>query len=135
MTRRSQCLHLIPLAFITAVAITTSNPSLAQLDLEEIPHYEYVAQIVTPVDRVRVVITKSRARLHLAKTNQPVARLFLNEDDTDYYDETPDLQVGYRRPELVNQIADVHDDLSDEIKIRLVLARKRALDAYWANWG
>jgi hypothetical protein len=59
----------------------------------------------------------------------------LNEDDTDYYDELPDLQVGYRRPELVDQTAEVHDDLSDEVKLRLVLARKRALERYHEKWG
>ena len=114
---------------------TASQPSLAQLDYEETPPSEYVVQIVTPVDRVRATSTKPRARIHLAKTHQPVARLFFDDDDTDYYNELLDLQVGYRRPELVNQTADVHDDLSDEIKLRLILARKRALQAYAKTWG
>jgi hypothetical protein len=131
MLRRSQCLHLI-LLLMAAIA---SQASLAQLDYEETPPSEYVARIVTPVDRVRVTIKKPRVRIHLAKIHQPIARLFLNEDDTDYYDEAPDLQIGYRRPELVNQTANVHDDLSDEIKIRLVLARKRALEAHNRTWG
>jgi hypothetical protein len=112
-----------------------SQASLAQPDYEETPPSEYVARIVTPVDRVRVVIKKPRARIHLARVQQPVISLSVNDDDTDYYDELPDLQVGYRRPELVNQTANVHDDLSDEIKIRLVLARKRALEAYNRTWG
>ena len=118
------------------MAATASQTSLAQLDYEETPPSEYVVQIVTPVDRVRVAIKKPRSRIHLAKTyQQPAARLLLNEDDTDYYDELPDLQVGYRRPELVDQTADVHDDISDEIKIRLLLARCRALEAYHRTWG
>lgn len=112
-----------------------NQPSLAQLDYEETPPSEYVVQIVTPVDRVRVTITKPRARIHLAKTHQPVARVFLDDDDTDYYDELLDLQVGYRRPELIDQTADMHDDVSDEIKLRLILARKRALEAYAKTWG
>lgn len=123
---------LLPILLFASLALT-SPPSLAQLDYEETPPSEYVARIVTPVDRVRVTIKKPRHRIHLAKTHQPVSRVFLNDDDTDYYDELPDLQVGYRRPELINQSADV--DLPDEIKIRLVLARKRALEAYHANWG
>jgi hypothetical protein len=131
MLRRFQCLHLI----LLLMAATASQPSLAQLDYEETPPSEYVVRIVTPVDRVRVTIKKPRARIHLAKTHQPIARLFLNEDDTDYYDEAPNLQIGYRRPELVNQTAKVHDDLSDEIKLRLLLARKRALEAYNRTWG
>jgi hypothetical protein len=117
------------------MAATASPPSLAQLDYEETPPSEYVARIVTPVDRVRVTIKKPRARIHLAKTHQPATRLFLNEDDTDYYDEPPDLQIGYRRPKLIDQTGQVHDDLSDEIKLRLVLARKRALEAYVKTWG
>lgn len=131
MPRRLQCSHLI----LSLLVATASQLSLAQLDYEETPPSEYVAQIVTPADRARVTIKKPRQRIHLAKTHQPTARLVLNEDDTDYYDEAPEFQVGYRRPELVNQTAEVHDDLSDEIKLRLVLARKRALEAYQQNWG
>ena len=114
---------------------TTSQLSLAQLDYEETPPSEYVVRIVTPADQVRVTIKKPRARIHLAKTYQPIARLFLNDDDTDYYNEILDLQVGYRRPELVDQTARVHDDLSDEVKLRLVLVRKKALNAYHTKWG
>ena len=133
MLRRNLCMHtLLPILLLTTLALT-SPPSLAQLDYEESPPSEYVAQIVTPVDRARVTIKKPRPRIHLSKTHQPIARLFLNDDDTDYYDELPDLQVGYRRPVLINQSVDI--DLPDEIKIRLLLARKRALEAYHTNWG
>jgi len=131
MMRRLRCSHLI----LLLLAATASQASLAQLDYEETPPSEYVARIVTPEGRARVTIKKPRPRIHLAKTHQPATRLFLNDDDTDYYDEAPDLQVGYRRPELVDQTGQVHDDLSDEVKIRLVLARKRALEAYHKNWG
>ena len=96
---------------------------------------EWVAQTATAAGRVRVIITKAKTKLHLPKPQRPVIRLSVEDDDNDYYDELPELQVGYRRPELVNQTAEVHDDISDEIKIRLVLARKRALEAYHANWG
>jgi ethanolamine ammonia-lyase large subunit len=81
-----------------------------------------------------VTITKNKPKLHLPKTQRPVVRLFADDRDDDYYDEIVEFQVGYRRPELVNQTADV-DDLSDEIKIRLLLARKRALQAYHQNWS
>jgi len=131
MMRRIRCSHLI----LLLLAATASQLSLAQLDYEETPPSEYVAQIVIPEGRVRAIITKPRARIHLAKTHQPVARLFFDEDDTDYYDEAPEFQIGYRRPELVNQTAAVNDDLTDEVKLRLVLARKRALEAYTKTWG
>jgi hypothetical protein len=81
-----------------------------------------------------VVITKQKSKLYLARQQRPVVQLSLDDDDTDYYDELPELQVGYRRPELIDQTADV-EDISDEIKIRLVFARKRALEAYHATWS
>ena len=110
-----------------------SQPSLAQPDLEETILSEPVVLSVIPEGRVRVSITKPKPRIQVARVHQPAVRLFIDEDDTDYYDEPPDLQVGYRRPEVFNQSADV--DLSDEIKLRLILARKRALQAHQAKWG
>jgi hypothetical protein len=88
---------------------------------------------VTPSGRARVVITKQKPKLYLAKSQRIL--LVLDDDDGDYYDELPDIQVGYRRPELVDQTAEVDDDISDEIKIRLLLARKRALESYHQNWS
>ena len=127
--RRLLCLHLT----LLLMAATASQPSLAQSDYEETPPSEYVAQIVIPVDRVRVTIKKSRSRIHLARVQQPVIRLAVNDDDTDYYDEPPDLQIGYRRPELVGQSATV--DLPDDIKLRLAIARIKALATYQRTWG
>jgi hypothetical protein len=97
--------------------------------------YEWSAQTAIADGRVRVVITRQKSKLHLAKKSRPVILSQLNNDESDYYDELPDIQVGYRRPELINQTAEVHDDISDEIKIRLLLARKRALEAYDKKWG
>ena len=92
-----------------------------------------VVHSVTPEGRARVVVTKTKPRLHLAKQQRPVVQLVLEEDDTDYYDEPPDLQVGYRRPELVNQSADV--DLPDDIKLRLAIARIKAVEAHKRKWA
>jgi hypothetical protein len=64
-----------------------------------------------------------------------VVNSVLDDDNTDYYDELPDLQVGYRRPELIDQTATVDGDISYEIKIRLALARMRALEAYTKKWA
>jgi hypothetical protein len=89
---------------------------------------------VTQGGRVRVTITRQKPKLHLARTQRPVIRSALKDDDTDYYNELPDIQVGYRRPELIDQTADVQD-VSDEIKIRLILARKKALEKYHEKWG
>ena len=133
MMRRQPCSYLIPLLFL--VGLIASQPSSAQSDLEETTHSEPVVLYAIPEGRVRVTITKHRARIQVARVRQPVVPLVLNEDDTDYYDESPDLQVGYRRPELVNQTAEIHDNISDEVKLRLLLARKRALEAYHQKWG
>jgi hypothetical protein len=126
---------LLPVLLLEILALT-SQQSWAELApiSDTISPYEWVAPTVTTEGRVRVIITKTKAKLHLPKTQRPVIRLSVGDDDSDYYDEIPDLQIGYRRPELVNQTADVND-ISDEIKIRLLLARKRALQAYHTNWG
>ena len=122
-------LLLIPiLASLSAIGLAQSETPLAT------NHYAWSAQTVTAEGRVRVTITKHRPKLHLAKSPRPVVRLALNDNEDDYYDETPEFQIGYRRPELVDQTAEV-DDISDEIKIRLLLARKRALEAYHATWS
>jgi hypothetical protein len=117
------------------MSVTASQPSTAQPDYKDPSHYESVARSVTPEGRVRVIVKKTRPRTYLARVQQPVIRLSAGDDDTDYYNETPEFQVGYRRPELVDQTAQVPDDLSDEIKIRLLLARKRALRAHALKWG
>ena len=128
--RRQSCLRtLLQLSILVALPW-----SLSQAESDPFWNtnpYAWSAQTVTHAGRVRVTITKTKPKLYLAKSQRIL--LVLNDDDPDYYDELPDIQVGYRRPELLNQTADV--DLSDEIKIRLLLARKRALEAYHATWS
>jgi len=126
--RRQSCLRIL-LQILILVALP-GGPSQAESDpFWNTNPYAWSAHSVTHAGRVRVTITKTK--LYLAKSQRIL--LVLNDDDTDYYDELPDIQVGYRRPELVDQTADV--DLSDGIKIRLLLARKRALQAYHQNWS
>lgn len=134
MMRRQLCSHLLPLALVIVLKTMTSQSQATTLEsYEEIRPYVSVAHSATPEGRVRVTVTKTKPRIHLARTQQPIGKLVFEDDDTDYYDELLDLQVGYRRPELVNQTADV--DLPDEIKLRLVIARARALEAYQRKWG
>jgi len=130
------CQHTLLTILIPVALALISKQSPAALD----PTWETcrsacVAQTVTAEGRARVIITKQRARLHLPKTQRPVIKLQLEDDDSDYYDELPDLQVAYRRPELVNTTAEVHADLSDDIKIRLLIARIKALAAYEGTWS
>ena len=130
-----QKLLQIPILVILSLL---SQQSSAESDpyLEHNPS-EWVALTATTGDRVRVTITKQKPKLRLAKTQRPLVQLIRlsADDDTDYYNELPDLQVGYRRPELLDQSVDIHDDISDEIKIRLLLARMRALEAYNKKWA
>ena len=130
MTRRQSCLRtLLQILILSALPLGLSQ---AESDLFwNTNPYAWSAQTVTHAGRVRVTITKTKPKLYLAKSQRIL--LVLNDDDPDYYDELPDIQVGYRRPELINQTAEV--ELSDEIKIRLLLARKRALQAYYQNWS
>jgi hypothetical protein len=136
MLRRNSWIHILLPVLLLAILTLTSQQSQAGLApiLDTSPS-GWVVQTVTHEGRVRVTITKTKAKLHLPKTQRPVIKLSVEDDDSDYYDELPDLQIGYRRPELINQTADVHDDISDEIKIRLLLARKRAMQAYHAKWS
>ena len=131
--RRLLC-TLTQALFATAVLI--SQQSQAESDPPSNSNrYEWSAQTATVDGRVRVTITKTKHKLHLPKPHRPVIRLSVDDREDDYYAELVEFQVGYRRPELVNQTAKVHDDLSDEIKIRLLLARKRALEAYDNKWA
>lgn len=124
-----QALMLVTLAVITQQSLAESDP------FWNINRYEWFAQTVTHAGRVRVTITKTKPKLYLARSQQLVARLLTDDQNDDYYDDLTDFQVGYRRPELVDQTADIHTDISDEIKIRLVLARMKALARYQETWG
>jgi hypothetical protein len=57
-----------------------------------------------------------------------------NDDDLGLDDDS--LQTGYRRPQIVkDKVPDKDDDISDEIKWRLFLARQLALLKYQEKWG
>ena len=134
MIRRHSCLRTLLQILILALVPWTAVQAELDPYWNNSP-YGLSVHSATPEGRVRVVITKQKPKLHLARTQRPVVRALLDDRDDDYYDEAPEFQVGYRRPELVDQTAKVHDDISDEIKIRLALARKRALQIYHANWS
>lgn len=110
-------------------------PSRAEPDHSWEPsRSESAVHSVIPRDRVRVNITKPQAKLRLPKQQRPVVLLSLNDDEPDYYTEVTEFQVGYRRPELINCVGQVAD-LTDEIRLRLALARLRALERYYEKWG
>ena len=131
--RRHSCIRtLLQLLILTVLPLGVSQAESERY--WSTSPYAWSAQTVTQSGRVRVTITRQKPKLHLARTQRPVIQLALEDDDTDYYNELPDIQVGYRRPELIDQTADVQD-VSDEIKIRLILARKKALEKYHEKWG
>jgi hypothetical protein len=133
MLRRNSCILTLLQVLTLATLVLISQKSSAELAQSlGTNRLEWVAPTATANGRVRVIITKTKAKLHLPK--RPLARVLLNDNEDDYYDETPEFQVGYRRPELIDQTADVQD-ISDEMKIRLILARKKALAKYEEVWG
>lgn len=133
MMRRQSCLCALTTIILATLSLTAHSSQVQYNPPLSNTHSEWSVHSATPVGRVRVIITKAKAKLHLPKSYKPVTLLKLDDDDNDYYDELPEFQVGYRRPELIDQSADV--ELSDEIKIRLLLARKRALGRHKEVWG
>ena len=135
MMRRQSCLCAL-ITLILAMLSLIAPPSSAQTNPPlSNTHLEWPARTVTREGRVRVTITKPKVKILQTRQHRLLVLLKLNDGDTDYYDELPNFQVGYRRPELVDQTAKVDNDISDEIKIRLLLARKRALEAYHTTWS
>ena len=128
---------LLQILILATLGLISQQSQSELVQVSDTNRSEWGAQTATAGARVRVTIKKQKSKLHLAKLHRPVIQLSVNanDDDTDYYDELLDFQIGYRRPELVDQTADIHNDISDEIKIRLLLARKRALQAYHATWS
>ena len=83
--------------------------------------------------KVITVAKKSQAKKHipLPRTLKPLARMDMDEDDDNYYDDM-DLQVSYRRPDLVDNS---ELPLSDYVTLRLANARRLALEEYRRIWG
>jgi hypothetical protein len=58
------------------------------------------------------------------------------DSDNDIGIDDDSLQVGYRRPELIPcDNLDLDYELSDRIKLRLALARSKALEVHKRKWG
>ena len=63
----------------------------------------------------------------------------LDDDDDDALEDFPDLQIAYRRPNLIPCDDKCHDhdqdELSDYVLVRLSVAREKALDRYRTTHG
>ena len=127
--------RLLPALILVTLGLISQQSQSQSAQLLDNNRLGWGARTVTAEGRVRVIITRAKPKLHLLKLPGPIARLFLDDTNDNDYNDLPDIQVGYRRPELVNQTVAIHDDISDEIKLRLLLARKRALETYTQTWG
>jgi hypothetical protein len=88
----------------------------------------------TPVSRIKKVkhtVLVTQIKMHLPRSLKPFVTVIKAEDDHDN-DDSFDLQVAYRRPDLVdnNKLP-----LSDYVQLRLANARRLALDEYRRIWG
>ena len=136
MMRRQSCLCVLTTLLLATLSLTAPTSSAQPILPSSNTHLEWPAQTATAEGRVRVIITKTKPRILLAKSQRPIGKLFLDDQDDDYYDDLPELQIGYRRPELVKVDVVTDDvDLTDEIKIRLAVARLKALKKYQEVWG
>jgi hypothetical protein len=72
----------------------------------------------------------------LLRSNPHRVPFSLDDNDDDLGLDDDSLQTGYRRPQIVkDKVPDKDDDISDEIKWRLFLARQLALLKYQEKWG
>ncbi len=78
-----------------------------------------------------------KQQLLLSQQYQPLSNLLLTDGDDQYEHEDVDHHRSFSRPRVENQKDDSEDDdeLSDYIKVRLVIARLKALKKYQEVWG
>ena len=96
-------------------------------------NYQSTAPGSSKVDQVNKVSAKAQTKKHLQRPRalKPLARMDIDEDD-DYWDDLVDLQISYRRPDLVDNS---ELPLSDYVRLRLAHARRLAMDQYQKIWG
>ena len=70
------------------------------------------------------------AQRHALKVTNP---LLCDDDDDDDSDEI-DMQVAYTRPRLHKSKINVDTDHSEYVKIRLMIARMRAMEVHKKTW-
>ena len=130
-------------SFITLVLLTISLYTNAQdWDTESysetVPTIVEVSvapiQVAKSVQKPKLVKVVPRAQLLAQQRIKQIQREENDEQEADEsdigYDEYP-AHRGYGRPKLVED----SDKLSDEVKIRLMVARMRALEVYRNTWA
>ena len=91
----------------------------------------FAADLPAPVKRPEVKIK----RITLKRiVKYQIRHVVADDDDVVLVDNVPTL--GRNRYYYIwNKVVHQDDKLSDEVKLRLLLARKKALDAYAKKWG
>jgi hypothetical protein len=136
------------MVFVTMMSI--AGTSLASLSpgsyRENHTHYEWPAHIATANAPVAVPASRPQPPLRLSRTKRQQVQILtqqvndqINLDDSDNsgFDEV-DFQVGYRRPELVedDQYSEFDDTpLPDHVMSRLAQARALALAKHREKWA
>ncbi len=111
---------------LSLVVLITSPAKATQLGSEPVYQKHSSSKIQTQTKNVLVRAVPKNKRQLLAFNPTDI-------DDTDgpLDAEIHDAHVSYRRPEVVHSTVDpVEDELSDYVKVRLAVARARAVDAY-----
>lgn len=100
-------------------------------------------KVVTPV-KVEKKIQANKPKVPLPRTkkvfqrqvqSQQLSNLICDDSDDPAGPDELDLQSPYRRPKLVENPNSDQDDVSDQVKTRLLIARIRALEKYREHWG
>jgi hypothetical protein len=79
-------------------------------------------------------LRKTTKKQNLLRSNPATPILLTLDTEEDEWEADDIIYVGYRRPELVKDNV-IDDDLSEEIKWRLFLARQLALLKYKEKWA
>jgi hypothetical protein len=113
--------HLLTvwLVLLSGISLAnTSNPT---------PNPDGANQITTRTGiRKEVRLARAKALVNHVKRSHTVSLISMDDEDDDDAD-ILDLQVGYRRPRIIE---DDDIELSDYVKLRLAIARARAMEIY-----
>jgi len=82
------------------------------------------------IKKITVKKSEAQAKIYLPRSFRLAVRLEIDDDDRD--DDSIDLQIAYRRPDLVDNS---ELPLTEYVRLRLAHARRLALAKYQEIWG
>ena len=99
-------------------------------------------QVATPVkvekkvqvNKPKVPLPRTKKVLQRQVQSQQLSNLVCDDNDDPAGPDELDIQSPYRRPKIVETPNSDHDDLSDQVKTRLLIARVRAMEKYREVW-